>query len=141
MTIELREHAVAHAARALRESGVTPAQVKVGIKLALGKTKPVIADELGLQLSSVADLSKKLYQNLDIHNSAELGAKIWLDQKRHEAPPKSPANRSFFGTIPGQMKQGTLWHFIHSPRTALLGAGFTQGTDTLTSNWRARVLA
>ena len=85
VTIELREHAVAHAARALRESGATPAQVKVGIHLALGKTKPVIADELGLQLSSVADLSKKLYQNLDIHNSAELGVKIWLDQKRHEA--------------------------------------------------------
>ena len=85
VTIELREHAVAHAARALRESGATPAQVKVGIQLALGKTKPVIADELGLQLSSVADLSKKLYQNLDIHNSAELGVKIWLDQKRHEA--------------------------------------------------------
>jgi hypothetical protein len=32
------------------------------------------------QLSSVADLTKKLYQNLDIHNSAELGAKIWLGE-------------------------------------------------------------
>ena len=58
--------------------GATPAQTKVGIHLALGKTKPVIADELGLQLSSVADHSKKLYQNLDVHNSTELGTKLWL---------------------------------------------------------------
>ena len=82
VTIELREHAFAHAARILRESGATPAQVKVGVQLAMGKAKPAIADELGLQLSSVADLTKKLYQNLDIHNSAELGAKIWLSQKQ-----------------------------------------------------------
>jgi hypothetical protein len=51
VTIELREHAVAHAARILRESGATPAQVKVGIGLACGKTKPMIADELGIKLS------------------------------------------------------------------------------------------
>ncbi len=63
VTFELREHAIAHAARVLRESGVTPAQMKVGIGLALGKTKPLIADELGIQLSSVAGLTKKLYQN------------------------------------------------------------------------------
>jgi hypothetical protein len=85
VTIELSEHLIAHAARVLRESGATPAQTKVGIQLALGKTKPVIADELGIQLSSVADVTKKLYQNLDIHNSAELGMKIWLGQKQDEA--------------------------------------------------------
>jgi hypothetical protein len=78
VTIELREHAIAHAARILRESGATPAQVKVGIQLALGKAKPVIADELGIKLTSVADLTRKLYQALDVHNSAELGTKIWL---------------------------------------------------------------
>ena len=33
-------------ARVLRESGTTPTQTKVGIQLALGKTKPMIADEL-----------------------------------------------------------------------------------------------
>ncbi len=71
VTIEVREHAVAHAARALRESGATPRQTKVGIGLALGKTKPAIADELGIQLSS-------LYQTLDVHNSTELATKIWL---------------------------------------------------------------
>jgi hypothetical protein len=60
VTIELHELKIAHAARALRESGATPAQVKVGIQLALGKTKPVIADELGIQISSVVDLAKKL---------------------------------------------------------------------------------
>jgi DNA-binding NarL/FixJ family response regulator len=100
VTIELRERAVAHAARALRESGVTPAQVKVGIKLALGKTKPVIADELGLQLSSVADLTKKLYQNLHIHNSAELGAKNWLNQTRHEEPQNLRHTRVSSGPYP-----------------------------------------
>ncbi|MGC2833741.1 MAG: hypothetical protein WA238_06005, partial [Methylocella sp.] len=85
VTIDLHEHAIAFAARALRESGATPTQVKVGIQLALGKPKPVIADELGIQLSSVADLTKRLYQTLDVHNSAELGAKIWLGQKQAEA--------------------------------------------------------
>jgi DNA-binding CsgD family transcriptional regulator len=85
VTIELHEHAVAHAARALRESGATAAQTKVGIHLALGKTRPEIADELGIQITSVADHSKKLYQNLDVHNSAELATKIWLDYKQGEA--------------------------------------------------------
>jgi hypothetical protein len=85
VTIELHEHPIAHAARVLRESGATPAQMKVGIQLALGKTKPVIADEFGLQLSSVMATTKKLYQSLDIHNSAELGTKIWLGQKQGEA--------------------------------------------------------
>jgi DNA-binding CsgD family transcriptional regulator len=70
------------AARALRESGATPTQVKVGVQLALGKTKPIIADELGVQLSSVADLTRRLYQTLDVHNSAELGTKIWLGQRQ-----------------------------------------------------------
>jgi DNA-binding CsgD family transcriptional regulator len=83
--IELRENHIAYAARILRESGVTPAQTKVGIHLALGKAQPAIADELGLQRSSVADHSKKLYQTLDVHNSAELGTKIWLGQRQVEA--------------------------------------------------------
>src|ERR1700732_4207221 len=85
VTIELREHPIAHAARILRESGATPAQTIVGIHPALGKTKPAIADELGLRLSSVADHSKKLYQTLDVHNSTELGTKIWLNRKQNAA--------------------------------------------------------
>ncbi len=85
VTIELREHAIAHAARVLRASGATPAQTKAGIQLALGKTKPAIADELGLQLSSVEDLTKKLYQTLDVHNAAELATKIWPGQRQDEA--------------------------------------------------------
>jgi DNA-binding CsgD family transcriptional regulator len=85
VTIELHEHPIAYAARVLRERGATPTQVKVGIHLALGKTRPVIADELGLQRSSVADHAKKLYQTLDVHNSTELGTKIWLNQKQDEA--------------------------------------------------------
>jgi DNA-binding CsgD family transcriptional regulator len=83
VTIELHQHPIAHAARLLRESGATPAQTKVGIQLAFGKTKPVIADELGLQSSSVADHTKKLYQTLDVHNSTELAAKIWVGQKQN----------------------------------------------------------
>ncbi|MGA7385726.1 MAG: hypothetical protein WBW81_13850, partial [Methylocella sp.] len=85
VTIDLHEHPIAHAARVLRESGATPAQTKVGIQLALGKPKPAIADELGVQLSSVADLTRRLYQTLDVHNSAELGTKIWLGEKRDAA--------------------------------------------------------
>lgn len=84
VTIELREHPIAHAARVLRESVATPAQVKVGIQLALGKTKPVIADELGIEISSVVDVTKRLYLNLDVHNPAELSTKIWLGQKHAE---------------------------------------------------------
>jgi hypothetical protein len=84
VTIDLHEHSIAHAARVLRESGATPTQTKVGIQLVFGKPKPVIADELGIQLSSVADL-KRLYQTLDVHNSAELGTKIWLGGKRSES--------------------------------------------------------
>jgi DNA-binding CsgD family transcriptional regulator len=85
VTIELREHPIAHAARILRDSGTTPAQTKVGIQLALGKPKPVIADELSLQLSSVAEHTKMLYQTLDVHNSAELATKIGLGQRQDEA--------------------------------------------------------
>jgi DNA-binding CsgD family transcriptional regulator len=85
VTIDLHEHPIAHAARVLRELGATPTQVKVGIQLALGKPKPAIADELGIQLSSVADLTKRLYQTLDVHNSVELATKIWLGQKQDEA--------------------------------------------------------
>jgi hypothetical protein len=85
VTIELHEHPIAHAARVLRESGATPTQTKVGIQLALGKTKPVIADELGVRLAAVESLTKKLYRTLDVHNSAELGMKIWLGQKQEEA--------------------------------------------------------
>jgi DNA-binding CsgD family transcriptional regulator len=85
VTTELHEHAIAHAARVLRERGATPAQTKVGIHLALGKPKPAIADELGIQLSSVADHTKMLYQTLDVHNSTELATKIWLDQRQVEA--------------------------------------------------------
>ncbi len=78
VTIELREHAIAHAARVLREGGATPAQTKVGIQLALGKTKPVIADGLGIKPTTVADLTRKLYQTFDVHNATELGTKVWL---------------------------------------------------------------
>ena len=85
VTVELREYAVAHAARILRESGATPAQVRVGIQLAMGKTKPVIADELGIQRSSVEGMTKKLYQTLDVHNSAELGTKVWLGENGSES--------------------------------------------------------
>ncbi|MFZ3327799.1 MAG: LuxR C-terminal-related transcriptional regulator [Methylocella sp.] len=85
VTIELHEHPIAHAARMLREHGATPAQTKVGIHLALGKTKPVIANELGIQASTVRALTHNLYQSLDVHNSTELATKIWLDQKQDAA--------------------------------------------------------
>jgi DNA-binding NarL/FixJ family response regulator len=74
VSIDLHEHPIAHGARVLRVNGATPAQVRVGVQLALGKMKPEIADELGVKASSVADLTRKLYQTLDVHTSAELGA-------------------------------------------------------------------
>jgi DNA-binding CsgD family transcriptional regulator len=80
--IDLYQHPIAHAARMLREAGVTPAQVKVGVRLAMGKTKPEIARELGIRPSSVADQVKKLYQQLDVHNSTELGREVWTGQLR-----------------------------------------------------------
>jgi len=82
VTIELRERAIAHAARQLRISGATPAQMHVGVQLALGKTKPQIAAKLNIQVSSVEDLAKKLFRRLDVHNAAELSAKLWLDDWR-----------------------------------------------------------
>jgi len=100
VTIELHEHASAHAARVLRESGATPTQTKVGIQLVLGKPKPVIADELGVQLSAVADLTKRLYQTLDVHNSAELGHENLAGPKTRRGAPKFAARRiSFPGTL------------------------------------------
>jgi hypothetical protein len=93
VTIELREHAIAHAARVLRKGGATPAQTKVGIQLAIGRPKPVIADELGVQLSSVADLTRRLYQTLDVHNSAELATKILAGPKAKRGAPKFAARR------------------------------------------------
>ena len=86
VSIELHEHPVAHAARLLRMSGATPAQVNVGVKLALGKTKPKIANELGVKDSSITDLTRKLYQTLDVHNSAELAAQVWLSATQQSAP-------------------------------------------------------
>ncbi len=82
--IELREHAIARAARVLRESGATPTQVKVGIQLALGKTKLEIAGELGIKPTSVMDLARKLYQTLDVHNSSGLATRIWLGERQRD---------------------------------------------------------
>jgi DNA-binding NarL/FixJ family response regulator len=83
VTIELHEHPIAYAARVLRESGATPTQTKVGIQLVWGKTKPLIAEELGSQPSSVADHTKRLYQTLDVHNSAELATKKQEQARQH----------------------------------------------------------
>lgn len=80
VTIELRQNAIAHAATVLRERGATPAEIRVGVQLALGEARPVIADRLGIQISTVADLTKKLYQKLEIHNSSELSARLWLNE-------------------------------------------------------------
>ncbi|MBO0734886.1 MAG: hypothetical protein J2P49_11350, partial [Methylocapsa sp.] len=95
VTAELHEHAIAYAARVLRKYGATPSQMKVGIQLALGKTRSAIAEDLGLKVATVADQTAKLYQTLDVHNPAELAAKIWLSGDYREAPqahvPRRPA--------------------------------------------------
>jgi hypothetical protein len=106
VSIELHEHPIAHAARILRMSGATPAQVHAGIKLALGKTKPQIAHELSIRESSVADLTRKLYQTLDVHNSAELGARIWLSAMQDSAPGLMPGRIGRFQSLRGDLAAG-----------------------------------
>jgi hypothetical protein len=83
------------AAKWLIPAGAAPAQVCAGVKLALRKTKPQIAHELKIRESSLADLTRKLYQILEVHNSAEFGARIWLSAMQERAP----------GLTPGRIKR------------------------------------
>ena len=76
VTIELRQHALPYIARVLRNSGVTPRQVRVGVLLATGMTKPAIAQELGIKPSSVMDATRKIYERLEVRNAAQLGMKF-----------------------------------------------------------------
>jgi DNA-binding CsgD family transcriptional regulator len=80
VNLELREHAIVHAARVLRLSGASPAQVRIGVLLAAGKSKPAIAHELGVKPSSVTDATRKLYGRLDVRNAAELGMRLWTSE-------------------------------------------------------------
>ena len=76
--LELSENAAARAARALQTRGATPAQTRVGVLLATGKSKPEIARTLGVKESSVQDAARKLYTRLGVRNAAELGMQLWL---------------------------------------------------------------
>ncbi len=80
VNIELREHAISYAARVLREYGASPAQVRIGVLLATGRSKPEIAQELGVKPSSVVDAARKLYARLEVRNAAELGMRFWTDR-------------------------------------------------------------
>jgi DNA-binding CsgD family transcriptional regulator len=86
VNIELREHAISHAARVLREGGASPAQVRIGVLLATGPSKPEIAQELGVRPSSVTDAARKLYARLDVRNAAELGMRFWAAIGDERAP-------------------------------------------------------
>jgi DNA-binding CsgD family transcriptional regulator len=77
INLELQEHAAAHAMRVLRSAGAPASQVRIGTMLALGRTKPEIAAELGLKISSVTDAVRKLYDRLDVHNTAQLSKMLW----------------------------------------------------------------
>jgi DNA-binding CsgD family transcriptional regulator len=78
ITIELLETPAAHAMRVLKSSGATPTQTRVGMLMALGRSKPEIARELGVKTSSVEDAARKLYERLDISGAPELARKVWL---------------------------------------------------------------
>lgn len=82
VNIELREHALPYIARVLRHSGVTPGQVRIGVLLATGMTKPAIARELGIKSSSVMDATRKIYERLEVRNAAELGMKFLTARPR-----------------------------------------------------------
>jgi DNA-binding CsgD family transcriptional regulator len=80
VSLELQEHAAAHAMRALRSAGAPASQARIGTMLGLGRTKPEIAAELGLKVSSVTDAARKLYGRLDVHNAAQLSKMLWTAQ-------------------------------------------------------------
>lgn len=109
VTLELREHAISRAARVLRESGATPAQVKVGIELAMGRTKREIAQKLGIRESSVGNQTKKLYQRLEVHNAVELGMRVWLGSARPGMPSEAP-------TVSKATGSPTEWSFVYPRR-------------------------
>ena len=80
VNIELREHALPYVARILRNSGASPGQVRIGVLLATGMTKPAIAQELRIKPSSVMDATRKIYERLDVRNGAELGMRFLTTQ-------------------------------------------------------------
>ncbi len=82
VSLELREHALPYAARVLRSSGASPGQVRIGVLLATGMTKPAIAQELGIKSSSVMDATRKIYERLEVRNAAELGMRLWTSPTR-----------------------------------------------------------
>ena len=75
--LELHEPATAYAARMLREQGVPPVQMQVGVLLAMGWTKPQIAQTLGVKPSSVIDAARKLYDRIGVHSASELATLLW----------------------------------------------------------------
>lgn len=81
VTIELREYAVPYVARVLRIKGASPGQVRIGVLLATGMTKPAIAKELGIKASSVVDGTRRIYERLEVRNAAELGMKLFTTPK------------------------------------------------------------
>lgn len=85
VNMELREHGFVYAARVLRARGASPVQVRIGVLLASGKTKPQISQELGIKPSSVMDATRKLYSRMEVRNSAELGMRLWASgPSRHD---------------------------------------------------------
>lgn len=83
-TVQVCEpHAVA-LERALRQLDLTPGQHRVSRALLAGHTQDVIARQLGVATSSVADQVRKLYARLGLRSTAELQACV---QQRLVAPP------------------------------------------------------
>jgi DNA-binding CsgD family transcriptional regulator len=101
VNLELQEHAAAHAMRVIRSYGAPASQVRIGTMLALGRTKPEIAAELGLKISSVTDAAKKLYDRLDVHNTAQLSKLLWT--VRRAVP---GVRRPSGGDAPGVLSEG-----------------------------------
>jgi DNA-binding CsgD family transcriptional regulator len=78
LTLALHETAAAFGARALLERGVPPAQMRVGVLLAIGRQKNEIATVLGIKNSSVEDAARKLYDRFGAHSATEFAMRLWL---------------------------------------------------------------
>jgi len=55
---------------------LSPRERQVGLMLASGKTRPEIAEALGVSLNTVATIGKRIYAKLGVSRRAELATRL-----------------------------------------------------------------